>query len=59
MYKFLYAVITIFWILDILNLPFMQMFDTTYQINGWVWFLIWIMLPSTQTVVEHKWSDDE
>lgn len=59
MYKFLYAVITIFWILDILNLPFMQMFDTTYPINGWAWFLIWIMLPSTQTVVEHKWSDED
>lgn len=59
MYKIIYSVITIFWILDILNLPFMAMFDTTYQINGWAWFLIWLLIPSTDVVVKHKWEDDE
>lgn len=34
------SAITIFWICDILNMPFMQMFDTTYPINGLAWFLI-------------------
>jgi hypothetical protein len=53
MYKAFYAIVTIFWILDILNFPFMQMFDTTHPINGWAWFLIWLFLPSTSTVVEH------
>ena len=33
-----------FWILDILNLPFMYMFDTTYPINGLAWFFIWFIL---------------
>lgn len=46
MYKIIYTVITIFWILDICNLPFMEMFDTTYPINTWVWFLIYIFMPS-------------
>lgn len=31
--------IVIFWIMDILNLPFMEIFDTTYPLNGVFWFL--------------------
>ena len=58
MYKLLYSAIIIFWVLDILDLPFMQMFDTTYPINGWAWFLIWIFLPSANTIVEYKNKDD-
>ena len=54
MYKTIYAALVVFWVLDILNFPFMQMFDTTYQINGWAWFLIWVLLPSTTTIVEHR-----
>jgi hypothetical protein len=53
MYKIIYTAITIFWILDICNLPFMEMFDTTYPINALVWLLIWIFIPSTKTVIEH------
>jgi hypothetical protein len=48
MYKILYAAIIIFWILDICNLPFMEIFDTTYPINTWVWFLIHIFLPKIE-----------
>ena len=25
--------VTLFWIMDILNMPFMEMFDTTYPLN--------------------------
>lgn len=32
--------VTVFWIMDILNLPFMAMFDTTYPINDEFWFLV-------------------
>lgn len=49
MYRILYAVITIFWIFDICNLPFMKMFDTTYPINTTEWFLLWIFIPSYET----------
>ena len=45
MYKTLYAVVSIFWLFDIFDLPFMQMFDTTYPINTFAWFLIWVCLP--------------
>ena len=46
MYRIFYSLLTIFWILDILNFPFMEMFDTTYPINGVFWFFICIFLPA-------------
>ena len=51
MYKMFVALLTIVWILDIINLPFMGFLDTTYPINGLAWFLIWFFLPTTRTVV--------
>lgn len=38
--RFLFAV---FWIMDIMNLPFMEMFDTTYPLNGWFYFLVGLL----------------
>ena len=35
--------IRVFWILDICNMPFMEMFDTTYPLNGLFWFLVWML----------------
>lgn len=32
--------IVIFWIMDVLNLPFMEIFDTTYPLNDVFWFLV-------------------
>lgn len=57
MYKIFYSILIIFWILDILNFPFMEMFDTTYPINGWAWFLIWLFVPSTETIVKYRDED--
>lgn len=54
MYKIFYAALTIFWIFDILNLPFMEIFDTKYPINTLAWLLIWILLPTTSKVIEYK-----
>ena len=52
MYKIFRALINIVWVLDILNLPFMEILDTTYPINGGTWFLIiFLALPTTKTVV--------
>lgn len=34
----------IFWVLDITNMPFMEMFDTTYPMNEVFWLLIWIFV---------------
>ena len=58
MYKVFYSALIIFWILDILNMPFMRVFDTTYPINEWAWFLIWVLIPSTETIVRYKDEDD-
>ena len=46
MYKIFYAILTIIWILDIVNFPGFEILDTTYPINFWIWLLIWIFLPS-------------
>lgn len=36
--------IGLFWIADLMNLPFMKMFDTTYPLNGMFWFLGWFFI---------------
>lgn len=37
------TLITIFWIMDILNFPWMDVFDTKYPLNGLFWFVFWIL----------------
>lgn len=52
--------ITAFWIFDIMNLPFMEMFDTTYPINFWEWFLLfalWGLLPATVATIGNTKKD--
>lgn len=44
MYYTFKTILIIFWIFDILNLPFMVIFDTEYPINGTAWFLIWLLI---------------
>ena len=46
MKDFLRVFIITFWVFDITNMPFMEIFDTTYPINGWAWFLILLLVPS-------------
>lgn len=59
MYKIFRACLAIFWVLDIFNVAFMGIFDTTYPINGLAWFLIWIFIPSGgQLKVDNKWGED-
>lgn len=54
MYKILYAVLSIFWVFDIINLPFMIQFDTIYPVNTLAWFLIWAVIPSATTTITHS-----
>ena len=46
MYNIFCSAVTIFWIFDIVNMPFMEMFDTTYPINGLAWLLILLFIPT-------------
>lgn len=45
MYQIFYACLTIIWILDILDLPFMDFMDTTIPVNTLAWILIWYLIP--------------
>ena len=36
--------IALFWIADVMNLPFMGMFDTTYALNDMFWFWGWLVI---------------
>lgn len=45
MYKIVQLAIIIFWILDICNMPFMEIFDTTYPLNEVFWLLVWVFAP--------------
>lgn len=44
MVNFAKLLITIFWICDITDMPFMEMFDTTYPMNALFWFLIFMFV---------------
>lgn len=46
--------ITIFWILDVCNMPFMEMFDTTYPLNELFWFLMWLFFGGETYVASKK-----
>lgn len=50
MYKIFKALVYIIWVLDIINIPQLQILDTTIPINEWAWLLIFLVLPSS----EHK-----
>lgn len=56
MINLLKFLILIFWILDITNMPFMEMFDTIYPMNGLFWWLMWIFVLGFRIQVE---SDDD
>ena len=36
-------IVSVFWLLDICNMPFMEIFDTTYPLNTLFWFLFWAL----------------
>lgn len=53
LYAIFKTLITIVWIVDILNIDFLvngihvaEFLDVTIPINGWFWLLIWLFLPT-------------
>lgn len=61
MYRILYTLLLIIWIVDVLNMNIMidgtnirTFLDVTVPINGWAWFLLWIFLPSTTVTVRRE-----
>lgn len=60
MVQLIKLLILIFWILDITDMPFMEMFDTTYPMNTLFWWLIWIfVLLGFSVEVKGGSSNDE
>lgn len=51
LYWLIRVVIVVFWILDILNMPFMEMFDTVYPLNTLFWLLVFIFVPTIDTKI--------
>ena len=56
MYKIFKAVLTIVWIMDILNLPIVNFLDTEIPINTLAWILIFIFIPGT-SITQHIYHD--
>lgn len=50
--------LALFWIFDVINLPFMEMFDTTYPINTVAWILIWLSVPTYKITRKKKERND-
>lgn len=53
LYAIFKTLITIVWIVDILNIDFLvngihvaEFLDVTIPINGWFWLLTWLFLPT-------------
>lgn len=54
MCKIFYALLAIFWAMDILNMPFMDIFDDKYPLNTVFWLIVWIIIPSTSDRIKIK-----
>lgn len=59
MVQLIKLLILIFWILDITDMPFMEMFDTTYPMNTLFWWLIWIFVLGFRVEVKNGGDNDE
>ena len=57
MINLLKFLILIFWILDITDMPFMEMFDTTYPMNTLFWWMIWIFVMDCEIETYDKESE--
>ena len=58
-YKIFKALITIVWILDILNFTQLEFLDRAYPVNTLAWILIFIFLPSDNPIVSCKEKSEE
>lgn len=54
MFRAIKLLIEIFWVMDTLDLPFMEIFDTTYPLNGWFWFFTIIILIFEETLEKDR-----
>ena len=46
--------VTLFWIMDILNMPFMEMFDTTYPLNTLFWIIVFVLCGGVKITIKRE-----
>lgn len=61
MFKIFKTLILVIWIIDICNINFIfngvevaEFLDKTVAINFWGWFLFWLLVPTSTTIVERS-----
>lgn len=59
MFKIFKTLLLAIWIIDICNINFVvkgievvEFLDKTIAINFWGWFLFWLLIPSSATLIE-------
>ena len=46
--------VTLFWVMDILNMPFMEMFDTTYPLNTLFWIFVFVLCDDVKITIKRE-----
>ena len=46
--------VTLFWIMDILNMPYMEMFDTTYPLNTLFWIFVFVLCGGVKITIKRE-----
>lgn len=59
MFKIFKCLFDIFWLMDIMNMPFMEQFDTEYPLNGLFWILAIIFVTYESQGVKVEVQKDE
>lgn len=61
MFKIFKTLLLVIWIIDICDINFMfngvevaEFLDKTVAINFWGWFLFWLLVPTSSTIVERS-----
>lgn len=61
MFKIFKTLLLVIWIIDICNINFIfngvevaDFLDKTVAINFWGWFLFWLLVPTSSTIVERS-----
>lgn len=59
MFALVQLILLIIWLIDIFNIDFIingvhiaQWLDITVPLNGWFWFLLWLLMPSCRIIVK-------
>ncbi|MBQ9731144.1 MAG: hypothetical protein IJV94_03380 [Bacilli bacterium] len=61
MFKIFKTLLLVIWIIDICNINFIfngievaEFLDETVAINFWGWFLFWLLVPTSSTIIERS-----